>query len=263
MKKLQPFQQTRVLHLKAGGRYTLQFARSAEEVRQAQALRFEVFNRELNEGLDTSVPSQLDADVYDAVCDHLLVRDVTTHRVVGTYRMQTGSSAWTNYGYYCAQEFDLLVFESVRAQTLELGRACIDKDHRNFQVLSMLWRGIALYAREHNARYLIGCSSLTSQNPADGITAYQTLQAHLAPHAFVTLPHAGYACVMPATCLPLSLPLPLVKIPKLLSAYLALGAWVCGPPALDTEFKTIDFLTLMDLQSEDMHLRRKRFGISN
>ena len=38
-----------------------------------------------------------------------------------------------------------------------------------------------------------------------------------------------------------------VKIPKLLNAYLSLGAKICGAPAIDTDFKTIDFLTLMDL----------------
>jgi putative hemolysin len=27
------------------------------------------------------------------------------------------------------------------------------------------------------------------------------------------------------------------------------GAKICGPPAIDPEFKTIDFLTLMDLAS--------------
>jgi putative hemolysin len=39
------------------------------------------------------------------------------------------------------------------------------------------------------------------------------------------------------------------KIPKLLRAYLAVGARICGPPAIDREFKTIDFLTLMDLEA--------------
>ena len=38
------------------------------------------------------------------------------------------------------------------------------------------------------------------------------------------------------------------KIPKLLAAYLALGIKLCGPPAIDREFKTIDFLTLFDLE---------------
>jgi len=36
---------------------------------------------------------------------------------------------------------------------------------------------------------------------------------------------------------------------KLLRAYLAIGAKICGPPAIDREFGTIDFLTLLDLNS--------------
>jgi putative hemolysin len=39
------------------------------------------------------------------------------------------------------------------------------------------------------------------------------------------------------------------KVPKLLRAYLAVGAKICGPPAIDRDFKTIDFLTLMDLET--------------
>jgi len=34
------------------------------------------------------------------------------------------------------------------------------------------------------------------------------------------------------------------SVPKLLRTYLAIGARICGPPAIDREFKTIDFLTL-------------------
>jgi putative hemolysin len=40
-----------------------------------------------------------------------------------------------------------------------------------------------------------------------------------------------------------------IKVPKLLSAYLSLGAKICGAPAIDREFKTIDFLTFLDLAS--------------
>jgi putative hemolysin len=38
-----------------------------------------------------------------------------------------------------------------------------------------------------------------------------------------------------------------VKIPKLLKTYIAVGARICGAPAWDREFGTIDFLTLLDL----------------
>jgi len=51
-----------------------------------------------------------------------------------------------------------------------------------------------------------------------------------------------------------------VKIPKLLRAYLALGAKICGPPALDRQFKTIDFLTLLDLETLHPLARQRFFG---
>ena len=51
------------------------------------------------------------------------------------------------------------------------------------------------------------------------------------------------------------------KIPKLLRAYLTLGAKICGPPALDRQFKTIDFLTLLDLQTMPLLARQKFLGV--
>ena len=243
--------------LQLAGPYRLNFAQSEADIARAQALRYAVFNQEMGSGLVESVACQRDEDAFDAVCAHLLVWDQRSDQVVGTYRMQSGAVAQTHLGYYCAQEFDLQAFDSLRAETLELGRACIDKAHRNFQVLSMLWRGIASYAQAQGARYLIGCSSLTSQDPAVGHAAQAMLAAHLAPSCFRTLPHP--VCALPEPAAPLTS----VKLPKLLSAYLSLGAWVCGPPAIDRDFKSIDFLTLMDLHSEGMRLRRKRFGISS
>ena len=40
-----------------------------------------------------------------------------------------------------------------------------------------------------------------------------------------------------------------VKVPKLLKTYLAIGARIAAPPAWDREFRTIDFLTLLDLKA--------------
>ncbi|QCB45614.1 GNAT family N-acyltransferase [Hydrogenophaga sp. PAMC20947] len=235
--------------------YRLRMCSSPEELKAIQRLRFVVFNLELREGLSASYQTGLDQDPFDEVCEHLLVEHAASRTVVGTYRMQTGEQAKAHQGYYCSGEFDLAPYEALRAEFLELGRACIHPDHRNFSVLSMLWRGIVQYAHHTGTRYLLGCSSLTSQDPAVGLQGYRTLQPQLAPEHLRTLPLAGMACQareVPNGALPM---------PKLLSAYLALGAWICGPPAIDTQFKTIDFLTLMDLQSPEMAKRRKRFGI--
>lgn len=222
--------------------YRARLARGAAEVRAAQSLRFRVFNLELNEGLTSSWGTGLDADAFDAVCDHLLVLDAD-NRVVGTYRMQTGSRAGGRLGYYSEGGFDLSPFEAERGCILELGRACILREHRNFAVLNLLWKGIAAYAQARGARYLLGCSSLNSRDEAAGLAAFEKLRPSLAEPAWQTLPHVSTACRGPAAAEP-------PPIPRLLTAYLALGARICAPPAIDREFGTIDFLTCLDCESE-------------
>jgi putative hemolysin len=166
-----------------------------------------------------------------------------TGEVIGTYRLQTGQRAAENRGYYSAQEFDFTPFEPLRHEIVELGRACVHSDHRSLTVLSLLWKGIAQYVTKRGCRYLVGCSSLTSQDPGVGIAAYHELQRYLVEEPWRTNPLPEFACLggEPPTAAP--------KIPKLLTMYLMLGARICGPPALDREFKTIDFLTFMDLHS--------------
>ena len=233
--------------------YATRLARNSDEVRAAQALRYEVFNLELNEGLEQSHMTGLDEDPFDAVCDHLIVEHLPTGRIVGTYRLQSGLNAEAYRGYYCAQEFEFEMFEPLRTQMIELGRACVHGQHRNLVVLGLLWKGIADYAMLRGGRYLFGCSSITSQDPAVGASAYADLcRKHLAQPQWRTRPLPEYDCPLDQLCAESP------KIPKLLRAYLTLGAKICGPPALDRQFKTIDFLTLLDL--ETLHpLARQRF----
>ena len=161
---------------KSHARYRLRLAESAEDVRRAQRLRFKVFNLELGEGLATSHALERDVDDFDEVCDHLIVEESATGDVVGTYRLQTGDVAKSHIGYYSAREFDFSVYEPLRSEMVELGRACVHKAHRNFNLLHLLWRGIAQYAVSHRARFLVGCSSLTSQDQAEGVSAYEQLR---------------------------------------------------------------------------------------
>ncbi len=236
----------------AGGQtgrgYTLRLASCVADVHAAQALRFGVFNVEMGEGLAASYATGLDADLFDTACDHLLVEAEGTGEVIGTYRLQTGGQAATSLGYYSAKEFDFTPYEPLRAELVELGRACVHSEHRNRAVLGLLWKGIAEYARVRGGRYLVGCSSLTSQNPADGAALYAALTVkHLAPAPFRTQPLPDLACPL------VRLTLPPPRLPKLLAAYLSLGAKICGPPAIDREFQTIDFLTLVDLDTLPSH----------
>ena len=227
-----------------GASYRLRLGTGSEDMWAAQALRFLVFNLEMNEGLEASYATLRDEDPFDPICDHLLVEDIATGEVVGTYRLQGGEIAARNLGYYSAQEFDLSCMEPFRSRIVELGRACVHSGHRNLQVLGLLWKGIAAYARERGARYLIGCSSLPTTNPATGAAAYSSLmRRHLSEESFRVSPQPGWECPLD------QMNSGEAKIPRLLLGYLSLGARICGAPAIDREFKTIDFLTLMDLET--------------
>ena len=253
------------------GRYRLRLAASAEDREAACRLRFNVFNIELGEGLASSYQTGLDADQFDPVCEHLLVEDKIeddpSRSIVGTYRMQSGDTAERNLGYYSEQEFSFAPYEALRPGILELGRASIDREHRTPEVLTLLWRGIAQYATDMGLRYLIGCSSLNSMDPAEGWQMYRQLEPYRVSPEFETEPTAAYACpseqegahAQPSPCIMESNPAESVvaaqaatqtlpKVPKLLKTYLTIGARIAAPPAWDREFGTIDFLTLLDLR---------------
>ncbi len=225
------------------GRYRIRLAKDGNDRLAACRLRFNVFNVEMGEGLSSSYSTGLDRDRFDAVCDHLIVENQEEGRVVGTYRMQSGVTAAAGFGYYSAQEFEFAPYECIREQVLELGRASIDCEHRSSEVLTLLWRGIAQYAKHYGLRYLIGCSCLNSTDPPAGWSLYQALGSQLVSSEYFTVPTAAYA--LPYREGDVAVP---VKPPKLLRTYLGVGARICGPPAWDRAFGTIDFLTLLDLE---------------
>jgi putative hemolysin len=258
------------------GNYRLRMAESRADREAACRLRFRVFNIELGEGLASSYETGLDTDRFDRVCEHLLVEDKTSRRVVGTYRMQSGSTAARHFGYYSGQEFNLAPYEPLRPSVLELGRAAIDREHRTPEVLTLLWRGIAQYAHQSNLRYLLGCSSLNSSDPAEGWQLYHQLEPYRVPPEFETVPAVAYACPENRAKAPLrdavndgdgavpehnpaSSPAP-VKVPRLLKTYLTIGARIAAAPAWDREFKTIDFLTLLDLELLSPAARNRFLG---
>jgi len=240
--------------------YEVRLARTPDELVAAQRLRFEVFNTELGEGLASSEATGLDADDFDAHCDHLLLilRDSSgepTGRVVGTYRLATLAMAEAGNGLYCNGEYDLS--QAPRAfleQGIELGRACIAREHRRGHALFALFRGLARYLVDSNRRYLFGCCSLTGTDPRDGTLAAQWLEQRDKNHPEFFVPaRAGYHMDPVAVTAD---EVEVFRLPQLFGTYLRYGAAVCSAPAVDREFGTIDFLVLFDLEAFDVRLRK-------
>jgi len=235
------------------GRFDLSFARTPDDLATIQRLRFEVFNLELGEGLEESFANGLDADRFDPVCHHLIVTERSSNQVIGTYRMQTSGMAEQHIGFYSADEFDLGGLPgAVLRDSVEVGRACVARPYRNRQVLFLLWKGLAAYMQRNRKRYLFGCCSLTSQDPREGRRVMDHLvQTDQVRTDLRVEPLPAWRCYDEDFVPPPAPDRPPVELPKLFSLYLRYGGKVCGPPALDRFFKTIDYLVLLDIEDLD------------
>ncbi len=227
-------------------KYIVKLAENLFEVDEVLKLRFEVFNLELKEGLDTSFSTLRDEDDFDRQCHHLLVIERASNKIVGTYRLQTLEMARKGIGFYSAGEFNLnKLGRKVLRKSVEVGRACIHKEHRNTRALFLLWKGIAQYIFYTQNRYLFGCCSITSQDPAVGKTFMDYLERNNYIHDKIyTVPVSGLECYSDELKVPCK---DKVDMPALMDMYLRYGAKVCGQPAIDRAFKTIDFFVILDI----------------
>lgn len=243
---------------RAAGTYRLRFGRVPEDLLAVQRLRFEIFNRELGEGLAESWITGRDADPWDEIFHHIIIEHVPSATVVGSYRLQTGLMAEEFGGFYSESEFDLQRLpREVRNNAVEIGRACVHAGHRNGRVIHLLWRGLAAYLLWNRQRYLFGCCSLPTMDHGVGGAAWRQLkregfisrQHSVAPHSGQAVDVRGGSSRQAARA----------DLPPLFQSYLNLGAEVCGPPALDAEFGTIDFFVLLDLERLEERTRRMFF----
>lgn len=227
------------------GRYLVRFAQTMEDLRAVQALRFQIFNLELREGLTESYATGLDSDAFDLACHHLMVIEHASDTLVGTYRLMTSELGGRDE-LYTASEFDLSAIpDCIIERGAEVGRACVAKEHRNGRVLQLLWRGIARYLDWNDKRYVFGCCSV----PTLEVSEIAAISRKLATGDHL---HARFqASVRPALRTPQLECLPVregAELPPLFTSYLRLGAKVCGGPAIDRQFGVTDYLVVLDLR---------------
>lgn len=244
--------------------YRVTLAADALDVLAAQQLRYDVFSTEC--GAITPGPEGLDADEFDDVCDHLMVRSASRSEhskdargeTVATYRLlppHANDCDPRGQGLYSHTEFDLAPLESILDATVEAGRSCVAAGHRGAAPISLLWGGIARYMQLTGYRYLLGCASISLADGGAAAASFADLvdAKHLAPEHLRCRPRHAFdatGIVRPARRV----------VPPLLRGYLRLGAVVCGPPALDSAFGTADFLVLLDLEKADQRYLRFFLG---
>jgi putative hemolysin len=214
-------------------------ARTPLVVEDALRLRYKVFAEEM--GANIASASGLDVDAFDEHCDHLVVRDEDTLRVVGTYRMLPPHRARDLGHLYADTEFDLHRFDHLRPTMVEIGRSCVHRDHRDGPTLMLLWAGLAQYMKAQRCRYAIGCASVSlADGGPQAAHVRDAVAGAMTPPEYRAFPRVPYphAQIERGPC---------AGMPPLIKGYLRAGARIGGEPAWDPEFNSADFLTLLDL----------------
>jgi len=235
--------------------FQIEWAQSPSEVKEAQRLRYKVFAEEMGANLAPNEQG-LDVDEFDAYCDHLLIRDQDSLKVVGTYRVLPPHKAKEIGRLYSDSEFDLTRLDHLRPKLVELGRSCVHQDYRSGAVIMALWSGLAQYMQKNGYEIMLGCASIPM---ADGghfaASLYNSLgNDQMAPVEFHAFPR---------------LPLPLDKLnggleveaPPLIKGYLKLGAKICSSPAWDPDFNTADLLTMLRLSEINPRYAKHFLGL--
>lgn len=236
------------------GPFVVKTVTDLEELKEALALRYEVFHKEM---LGKKNLQGIDVDEFDFNCDHLIIKEKRNNRVVGTYRLNC--SLFTD-DFYSGKEFFLSKILQLPGVKLELGRACIHKEFRRGILISLLWRGIAEYMAACDAKFLFGCATVKTDDPRDAalLTRYFEEENRISP-AFRTRPTLAFTMPLlnyflnefSSTLNETQKAQAEELLPPLCRAYLKAGALVGGEPAWDQEFKCIDFLTI--LQRDDLN----------
>lgn len=249
-------------------------ARHDEEVRAAQELRYEVFCRELGAQLGATANAALrDIDPYDPVCDHLLIVDrnvkgkagisLKDGQLIGTTRLMPQHRAQAHGGFYSATEFNLddMLNAHRGLNFAEVGRTCVDAQHRSKSVVALMWKGIGAFVRRDGIDVLIGCASFPGSQLENHALALSYLyHFHAAPRQWPVSARAALGWNMNILGREEVDPKAALKqIPTLLKGYLRLGAYVCNEAVVDKDFGTVDVLTIVPIAKVGKRYKA-RFG---
>jgi putative hemolysin len=234
--------------------YSVSWAKTAGELRAAQALRWQVFAGELGAQLKSPVHG-LDVDSFDPFCDHLLVKNAQDE-IVGTYRALIPAKAEACGMWYSSTEFHLKPLFAYANRAMEVGRSCVDADHRNGSVMMMLWQELARHMQRHHLDVLFGCASVPL---TDGGHMAASLWRHFLDEQLIDeelfcsarnpLPLEGLDHALKPV------------MPPLLKGYLRLGARIASAPALDKDFNCADFLIVLRKENITPRYARHFFGV--
>jgi putative hemolysin len=238
-------------------RYAVSIAQTDEEINQALELRYRVFYKELERKFNSS--ESIDQDKFDDQCHHLIVKEKVSGKVVGTYRLQTYEQAVAGEGFYSETLFNLADLpDDVLAKSFEVGRACIEGEHRSGRVLFLLWKGFAGYLKHFDKRYLLGSLGIPADSPEEGLAIYQEFlddgiindDYQISAKEIYHRDNAGDKPSRKEQ----------FEVPGLLQNYISVGCDIISKPAYHKELNLFYVMIFLDIESITERTRRMFFG---
>ncbi len=214
------------------GRYAVRLAATPADVRQCQWLRHRCFFGA--EGVD--------ADRFDADCQHLMVEDQAGRLVACVRLFQLATGAEIGRGY-AAQFYDLSGLAQVDAPMIEIGRFCVAPDVLDADVLRVAWGALTRMVDDVRVAMLFGCTSFAGTDPAVYGRAFTRLaRRHLGPVPLRPGVKADAVHALDAVAAAGAGPLP-----PLLRTYLAMGGWVGDHAVVDHAMNTLHIFTCLEV----------------
>jgi len=245
------------------GDLEVRLARNEDEVAAAQRLRYRIFYEEMAARPTAAMlASASDFDDFDRVCDHLLVVDLTSGAVVGTYRLIRRAAARRYGRFYSADEYDISPLLEYPGEILELGRSCVAEGYRTRLAMQLLWRGIAAYVFHHRIGLMFGCASLPGTDVgAIRLPLSYLHHHHLAPPAL--RPRAVESRRVEMALMAkeeIDTSKAIAELPPLIKGYLRLGGFVGDGAVIDHQFNTTDVCIIVktDLVTAKYHKHYER-----
>ncbi len=220
------------------GNFAVRLAQTAAEIEAAQNLRTRAF------GLETG----RDQDRFDDICDHVLIEDISTARLVCCFRMLSldGPNISSSYS---AQYYELSALKSFEGRMVEMGRFAIDPDMKDPDILRIAWAAMTKYVDEAQIDLLFGCSSFAGTEASEYLDAFAMLKArHLAPKRW--LPRVKAPNVFQFAARLRRKPdakKAMLRMPPLLKTYLMMGGWVSDHAVVDAHMNTLHVFTGVEI----------------
>jgi L-ornithine Nalpha-acyltransferase len=242
-----------------GPSFSVRLAETPADLRAAQALRYDVFVRELGGGgAMVDHDAGLERDHFDPWFDHMLLVDNTNNRLAGVYRLLRGDQACAVGQFYSEDEYDLGVLKSGGRKLLELGRSCLHYDYRGGMAMYHLWNGLADYVARHDIDILFGVASFHGTDPGSLAAPLSLLHHnHLAPPDLKVRARASHFQSMDLIeSAVLDRRRAMLAVPALIKAYLRMGGFVGEGAYVDHTFNTVDVCLVMDTARMNDRQRR-------